>query len=153
MRRGRVFFETMPCGAFFVQIFMQKCESRLGERGVERDSGRGQWSVIRGQWFVVSGQRAEGLAGIGAARIFNSDKRFCSLPFPLVLKNESRARMTHFLFRQKFRPLTTDHCPVFPLKKPRFDTGKRGFSLNETGDLVYNKNRHIIYRRKRKKEG
>ena len=38
MRRGRVFFETMPCGAFFVQIFMQKCESRVGERGVERDS-------------------------------------------------------------------------------------------------------------------
>lgn len=42
MRRGRVFFETMPCGAFFVQIFMQKCESRLGERGEGRDSGRGQ---------------------------------------------------------------------------------------------------------------
>ena len=61
MRRGRVFFETMPCGAFFVQIFMQKCESRLGERGMESDSGRGQrlavsdsWSVVRGQWLVVS---------------------------------------------------------------------------------------------------
>ena len=55
MRRGRVFFETMPCGAFFVQIFMQKCESRLGERGMERDSGNGQRSVVSGQWFVVSG--------------------------------------------------------------------------------------------------
>ena len=53
MRRGRVFFETMPCGAFFVQIFMQKCESRLGERGVESDSGRGQWSVVSGQWSAV----------------------------------------------------------------------------------------------------
>ena len=55
MRRGRVLFETMLCGAFFVQIFMQKCESRLGERGMERDSGNGQRSVVSGQWFVVSG--------------------------------------------------------------------------------------------------
>ena len=49
MRRGRVLFETMLCGAFFVQIFMQKCESRLGERGVESDSERGQRLVISGQ--------------------------------------------------------------------------------------------------------
>ena len=53
MRRGRVLFETMLCGAFFVQIFMQKCESRLGERGMESDSERGQRLAVSDSWSVV----------------------------------------------------------------------------------------------------
>ena len=73
----------------------------------------------------------------------------CPPPFPLVLKNGNSRPHDAFPIPTK----NSAHCPVFPLKKPRFDTGKRGFSLNETGDLVYNKNRRIIYRRKRKKEG
>ena len=135
MRRGRVFFETMPCGAFFVQIFMQKCESRLGERGVKSDSERGQrlavrdsWSVIRGQWSVVSDswsvvRRIGGDRG-GAHFQFRQKILFTALSS----HSQERKPRPYDAFPIPTKILPTGHCslPCFSLEKTPFRHGKKG---------------------------
>ena len=75
--------------------------------------GRVFWIKRRAALFLCkfSCKNAKaGLANAGKGGIVEEGSGHCPQPFPLVLKNESRARMTHSLSRQKILP--TGHCPL-----------------------------------------